>query len=219
MKIIRIGLFETNSSSSHSVSIGMRKPKEITNDIPRNSDRPFEIAEYFTADGDESETVINTIMSENYKTSFIFAVILERLGCLYDGLEDERTGIANLCGVDPNVLKEIESENDLRNAYKTLLTENLIYTQWLKDVVYEETGTKITFKTPNTRDWFPYMRTPYNSSYADPDDEFYYELMSTLENNDEVKFKSLAREIIFNKEIIIVDKDEAYCSHIENKIL
>ena len=217
MKTIRTKCFETNSSSTHSVSIRMRKQEEVINNIPRNSKKPFQITEYLVSDGEETETVINTLMSENYKTFFIFAVIVEKLREILDDSDKEEEIIASLCGgVDYNLNG---SDDELKQFYQTLLTEKLIYTRWLKEVVYEETGTEIVFKIPNTIDWFPYMLTPYNSETDDHEDEFYSELISTIENNDEIKFKALAHEIIFNKEIIIVDKDEAYCSHIENKIL
>ena len=71
MKQIRFRTFETNSSSTHSVSIKINKPKQVINNIPRNSPEVFKICEYFISDGDELESIENILMSEVVKSAFI----------------------------------------------------------------------------------------------------------------------------------------------------
>lgn len=210
MEQIRFGTFETNSSSTHTVSIRVNKPKLVKNDIPRNSLDVFKIYDYEVCNGEESESIENILMSEISKTAFILKVIGHYLEGLFDDLSDDdfKKIYLDRCG------KESIDIND-PIEFKKSMSEDLIYTKWLKDVVYEETGTRIEFELKHvegsySNKYFPYTSVPYNEGKSD--DEFYDSLTDSLREENEHLFKSLCREIIFNKDIIIVDKDEAYYS-------
>lgn len=213
MKQIRTLFFETNSSSTHSVCIHVRKKEEVVYNIPRNSKSVFEIPEYKCSDGDEVDTITNVLMSEVYKTSFVLNTIGRYLEKLEDYSDDFPVAFSKLCD---GKLIDLNDPDEVREA----IGSDLIYTKWLKDVVHEETGTKIEFSivdSEETYKYFPYITTPYSES--SDSDEFFNEILESLENNDECKFKSLCREIIFNKEIIIEDKDEAYGASINTNLL
>lgn len=217
MKQIRFGAFETNSSSTHTICIRVNKPKQVDNNIPRNSSEVFKIYDYEVCDGDELESIENILMSEISKTAFILKIIGCYLEDLYEDLDDKdfKKMYLDRCG------KESININD-PVEFKKSMSEDLIYTKWIKDVVYEETGTRIEFELKHVEGsysnrYFPYTSVPY--SEGSTDDEFFDSIFGSLKEENEHSFKSLCREIIFNKDIIIVDKDEAYCSHYNIKYL
>lgn len=83
MKSLRKGLFETNSSSTHSISIGPVEEPESPK-IPRNSKDVFKVPEYEVANGHTDATVINTIVSEVWKLSFLLDIVATHIWKEYD---------------------------------------------------------------------------------------------------------------------------------------
>lgn len=206
----RKSIFETNSSSSHSITIGPEESRIVNNDIPRNLGILFQVPEYKRADGREDSTVRNTLITEVAKLSFLFNIVATYISNLADGMSCSSdkfisTKFSELC--ERNVL---QSDQDIKLA----MSRDLIYMRWIKDVVFEETGTKIEIPIPEET-YFPY----FDILYTDSGDDFYNEIMNTMKNNNEAKFKSICREIVFNPDILIEDLDRAYCCDIIENVL
>lgn len=213
MRQIRLGVFETNSSSSHSVSIKVREKEEVIKNIPRNQSTIYVIQEYVCCNGDETSSITNILMSEVSKAAFMINVIGGHLEILYEDYEDMEITLKELCNG-----KSVDIHD--KTAVLHAIENDLIYTKWVKDVVYEETGTRIEFSLKGEAyRYFPYISTSYDDGELDSEENFYDELLEALKENDEFKFKSLCREIIFNKEIIIEDIDEAYGNEINRNLL
>lgn len=214
MRQIRLGVFETNSSSSHSVNIKVREKEEVIKNILRNQSAIYVIREYVCCNGNGESSITNILMSEVSKAAFMVNVIGRHLEILNDnGFVNMHDNFSRLCGG-----KDI----DLRNCKEVIsaIENDLIYTTWVKDTIYEETGTKVRFHLNEDHKYFPYISTSYyNDRELDSEENFYDELLEALKDNDEFKFKSLCREIIFNKEIIIEDVDEAYGNEINRNLL
>lgn len=208
MKQVRSGLYETNSSSTHSVSIGPIKKKKVNGDIPRQSTEVYEVPEYQVANGHEESTIKNTLVSETYKLAFLVNVVATYIEEEYENYDDYiATTFSCLCGRSV----EEDNEDDERKA----ISQDLIYIKWLREMVEEETETKIKFPIPSEKSYesFPYYTTLYTEKY----DDFYEEIKKSIEDQDEALFKSLCREIVFNSSIIIEDTDKAYhCDYEEN---
>ncbi len=205
----RVGLFETNSSSTHSVSIGLPRVEEKPDfKIPRGG--YFKIPEYRVANGLESETIDNILVSEVWKLSFLVNVIATYIV----DLEEDSEFLDIFSGLCGRVV-DLADKDDQRKA----ISQDLIYMKWLKDMVFEETGTLIEIPIPEEKkyDHFPYFDQLWTDDGSGG--EFYEEIQKSLENGDESKFKSLCREIVFNPSIIIQDKDEAYCCEYIKKVL
>ena len=209
MKQIRQGLFETNSSSTHSVSIGPIKKKEINKNIPRNITL-YEIPEYRVANGHEESTVCNILMTEVSKLSFLFNVIAT---CIKNEYEDYNDYIVTTFSC---LCERPVSESDVVDQRKAI-SQDLIYMRWLREMVQEETGTLIKIPIPEEKRYneFPY----FDTLYSEDSDAFYDELNKSIQDSNEELFKALCREIVFNTEIIIEDTDEAYCCELEKHVI
>lgn len=208
MKQIRKGLFETNSSSSHSVSIGPIKKKEVNKNIPRNINL-YEVPEYMVANGHEESTVSNTLITEVSKLSFLFNIVATFIGDEYEDGYDNYIGTTFSCLCERSV-----SESDCDDQRKAV-SQDLIYMRWIREMVQEETGTLIKIPIPSKKkyDEFPYFDTLWTEEH----DDFYEEIRKSIEDHDESLFKALCREIVFNPEVIIKDLDEADgCDYKEN---
>ena len=208
MKQIRKGLFETNSSSSHSISIGPIKKKEVNKNIPRNINL-YEVPEYEVANGHEESTISNTLITEVSKLSFLFNIVATYIGDEYEDGYDNYIGttFSCLCG---RAVSELDCD-DQRKA----ISQDLIYMRWIREMVQEETGTLIKIPIPSKKNYdeFPYFYTLWTEEH----DDFYEEIKKSIEDQDESLFKALCREIVFNPEVIIKDVDEAYgCDYKEN---
>lgn len=171
---IRRGVFETNSSSTHSITITKwQKPKEKL--IPRNYNSIYIVEEYGDVGGGECEYVLHTHYDEVDKLRYI----VNMLATVYDNI--------------------IGSENFILLVNRDLFV-------WLKEVVQEETGTRIEFEKPNSK-YFPYFETTYS------DEEDIRDLLDLTEvgdSFDKEKFKARVREIIFNKDIVIYNENLPY---------
>lgn len=210
MKQIRNNVFETNSSSSHSISIGPIKKKEVNKNIPRNI-KLYEVPEYEIANGHEDRTVSNTLMTEVSKLSFLFNLVAT---CIKNEFEDDYddyivTTFSCLCG-------RAVSESDVADQRKAI-SQDLIYMKWIQEMVQEETGTLIKIPIPKEKRYneFPYFDTLWTEEH----DDFYEEIKKSIEDQDEALFKALCREVVFNPEVIIKDIDAAYSCDYEEHVL
>lgn len=182
MKQIRRSVFETNSSSSHSITITKWEPPKEVN-IPRNLKKPFLVSEMGQVD--DNERAVHD--DEVSKLRFIINMIA---GAYEELTWSEKT--------------EEYAETFRKLSFEGLIEHDLFVL--LKEVVKEETGTTIEFAKPH-RDYFPYFEEAYNEDKYVKD-----LLDVEIEGNtlNKEKFKARIKEIIFNKEIIIKDVDESY---------
>lgn len=171
-KQVRRGVFETNSSSTHSVSI-YNKNKLMFSDIPKNS-----------------EVIINN--KHNVGTD------------IYDELGKLNFVVTMLATIVEN--KHYDEELEI-NSFEEMI--NLNWFKWLAEVVKEESNTDVIYECPKTydgsnRSWLPYYDTTW-------DEYSTIEYIFTNDNpdimNDETKFKERVKDIIYNKSIIIEDKE------------
>lgn len=181
MKQVRRGVFETNSSSSHSITITKwEPPKEM--DILRNSVEVFKVAEM----GQAGEYQKVTHESEIDKLRFVINMIAQAYEELTWGESEEY----------------VKSFNNV--PFEKLVNHDLF--ACLKEVVKEETGTEIEFIKPNGNR-FPYFDMAFDDDKYTKD-LLDIEIEGTTLNKE--KFKTRLKEIIFNKEIIIKDCDNSY---------
>lgn len=172
---IRRSVFETNSSSTHSVSI-CHRGKLVHADIPKESVVVID-GKYATG---------TDIFDELGKLNFvvtILASIVERQ-CDYDEL--------NIKSFDEMI--------------------NLNWFKWLAEVIMEDSNTELVYKHPldwqgKECTWVPYYDTTYDEHYS-IEDIFTDDNDSVLTDKD--LFKARVRDIIYNPEIIIEDKENEY---------
>lgn len=202
MKQVRYGVFETNSSSTHSITFANYRPRR--NDIPKNT--RFEILPFEDgpmAYGDESHNDTIRYVSQIGKLRYLVYVLVsiinndtpEKYFTEYKGKIDDWQYPA--------------TEAELSLWFNELV--NLKYFRWLADVVKKRTGTTIYFdeKTYRTSDqYFPFFETVYDENsnlktvFGFTDESF----------ENEEQFKKIIDNIIFNDEVVILDEDSAYGS-------
>ena len=186
--IIRQGTFESNSSSTHSISI-VNKEKDVISTFPRNSEYCIWLEPSEVANGEERISVIYKMMSEVAKAKFILNVITSYI----DHNEDKYPEIAYWIDYDNRI------PNNNRN-FETLIKQKPFV--WFKEILEEETGTEFKFEKP-IDDYFPYY------SYLHDDDRELEDIFKCDWQNEK-SFKNFMRNIVFNDDIIIVDTDEPY---------
>lgn len=172
---IRRGVFETNSSSTHSVSIFTRKTKQYS-DIPKNS--------VIIIDG--SYEYGTDIIDEVGKLNFVVTMLATIMEDKVDYCRWEKKSFDEM--VDWGWFK------------------------WLAETIKEESNTNLIYEHPSYgmeiyKSSFPYYDTTYDE---------YISIETIFTNgdpdilNDKEKFKERVKEIIYNKEIIIEDKENEY---------
>ena len=179
MKTIRKNTFETNSSSTHSITISKyQKPRE--DDIPRNLTRDtgklFSAVEYGDCGGGDDEYACDTLRTETEKLSFIINMIASVV-------EDTHSDMW-----DCNRREDIDYN---KKIFKKMVKTDLFV--WLQEAVLEETGTMIDYVQPEN-DWFPFYETTYDEWVG---------IEELLQVSNKEKFKNKVKKIIFDKEIFI----------------
>ena len=190
MKLVRNNIFETNSSSTHSISIcRYEKPQE--NNIPRNYKDVYMVSEFGDVGGSDETYACDTHNTEVSKLRFLINMIASVYedGELYGNWEYERK--------DDKIYK--------KEYFRKLITQDLFV--WLKEVVFEETGTEIEIEMPSNN-WFPYFEQTYteydsikNMLDIEEDENGKY-------NKD--KFKTRIKDIIFNSKVYIENENCPY---------
>lgn len=186
-KIIRQSTFETNSSSSHSLVIG-RCAKSTFEQFPRNSKRIYGLGEYGVTNGDEYTVDIVKLRSEVDKAKFMINIIASHIE------EDDDDGEGHY----PEVAFWFDHKNKIENPNRTF--ETLIVQKpfvWLKEVLESYTKTKFIFMKPKGN-YFPYYETVY-------DEYKHIDKVTNIDFFDEKKFKERVSQIIFDKDIVIID--------------
>ena len=192
MKTVRNNVFETNSSSTHSITIKQKEHR--LKKIPRNSDEIFEVKPFENpmADGDEIYPEVFNYTSEISKLSYITHLIVSYL----DNYENYDQFDERLRDYDLTVFT---SEDKINLANKLFSCKQFT---WLKELVKDKTGTEIEFDKREFKDW-PFWQTIYDINKSEA------EILDTdLENEEE--FKKNISEIIFNDNIVIEDADMPY---------
>ena len=190
MKLVRNNIFETNSSSTHSITIS-RYERPTENNIPRNYEGIYTVSQYGDVGGSDETYACDTHNTEVSKLRFIINMIAS----IYE---------------DSDLYNEWEydKKDDIEytiEQFNKLINQDLFI--WLKEVVYEKTGTTIEFEQPSYN-WFPFFETTYSE---------YDSLENLLDiekdengNYDKDKFKARVRDIIFNNKVYIKNENCPY---------
>ena len=184
---IRRNVFETNSSSTHSITITKyEKPKE--NNIPRNLETTYKVEEYGDVRTGDDNYDIDKHNNEVNKLRFIVNMIASVYEYKDDDFEYDKRK-------DKEYIKE---------SFNKLINRDLFV--WLKEAVLEKTGTEIEYVQPENN-WFPFFETPYSE---DEDIETLLHIEKDGDKYNENKFKDRVKEIIFNNDIIIENENCPY---------
>jgi hypothetical protein len=181
---IRRSVFETNSSSTHSISI-IKNQEKFYKRIPRNSSAEYKVEEY----GDIGSSDDYYAENEHYDEVDKLRYIINMIASFYEYDDDDW---------------DYSRKNDdeyVNECFDKLLRRNLFI--WLKEVVKEETGTNIKIVQPYSR-YYPFFEITWS------DDINIKQLFKIEDDNDEEAFKKRIKEIIFDKDIIIINKNVPY---------
>ena len=185
MELIRNNIFETNSSSSHSLVIKHRDDPESkpisdypvlilrgVDNIAYGGDNDVDIKKYIT-EVDKANMLVNilaTIYTEKYESDWRY--------------ETYRSTINKEAYISKFFNKMIQSE--LFVAFS--------------DVIKGQTGTEIKFDRRNQEPPF------YDGVYSDN-----LEMIEEMLHIDDInEFKNIIKDIIFNKDIIVIDASIPY---------
>ena len=190
MKLVRNNVFETNSSSTHSISIcRYEKPQE--NNIPKNYKDVYKVSEYGDVGGSDETYACDTHNTEVSKLRFLINMIASVYedSELYENWEYERR--------DDEIYK--------KEYLRKLITQDLFV--WLKEVIFEETGTEIEIEMPSNN-WFPYFEQTY-TEYDSIENMLDIEEDENGKYNKD-KFKARIKDIIFNSKVYIENENCPY---------
>lgn len=153
-KIVRNGVFESNSSSSHSISIKNINDIDIAR-IPRNSEYCIHLEGAEIADSNEFMTLTYEFRSELAKAKYILNVIASYIYYYDESYQNFYYGC----------------DNDMFDSF---INHRLFV--WYKEMLEEETGTEFAFDEPD--DYYPYYDTVY------PDDSRFEEIFTCDWNDE-----------------------------------
>lgn len=186
MRVVRRGVFETNSSSTHTITITKwEKPREVL--IPRNLETTYKVEQYGDVSGSDEVYDIHKHSNEVDKLRFIINMI----ATIYD------------CDDKWDCTRRNDKEY-VKQSFNELINRDLFV--WLKEVVKENTGTEIEYVQP-TYNWHPFFETPYSE---DEEIEYLLHVEKCGDTYNKEKFKNRIKEIIFNNEIIIENENCPY---------
>lgn len=194
MELIRNSIFETNSSSTHSLIIESKK-EFIPKTIPRNSKEIFMVDEYGVANGGDEDLVVHKIIDEVDKLRFtcnVLATICDDGSDRYDKLFE---------GYDWQTYYNSDDKISYIKPFWDRMINCDLFTS-LKEAVFEVTGTQIDFIQPDTS--IPF----YDCVYIENDS--LDKLFHINDPFDKEDFKSFIKDLIFNENIIITDESIPY---------
>ena len=193
---IRKHTFETNSSSSHTISLSKPTPP-VHDDIPKNTTFKVEPYDSPLANGHEDYTEVFVYRTQVAKLRYLVHVIVSVL------YEDVPKKYLTEFAEQLNDWRYRETSEDKEKYADSFYAIDQF--RWLKDAVYEETGTTIEIER-NTDSSFPFWETVY-----DEDSSLLTVFDFTSQSwNDETLFKANVKNIIFNDDIVIHDKSIPY---------
>lgn len=179
-RIVRLNTFETNSSSTHSLTIVNKKFE--SGELPRNSSYTCMLEGFRFPSGEYSYQYT----TELGKAHFMLNIIATHI-------EDKYMW-----------------ENVFSKAYKDINFEEFIKENpfiWFKEILEKETGTEFEFVKPTNAKYFPY----YDCICLDDDLDGIIE----IDWYNEEKFKERVKQIVFNKDIVIVNSNIEYGSDVD----
>lgn len=185
MKRVRNLVFETNSSSTHSLTI--RRLSEDKRTIPYDSKLNIcEEVDYQSSD---------TIMNEMDKLRYMVQMIALQMD--YESSND-------YFGTETYRYWGEKAKEGWKKYKKNILA--FPWLVWLCEIVKEERNTTLIFEGKYNNDF------PYISDFSSFDDEYPFEAIGLNKKNvyDEKTVKDLFRDIIFNPNVILEDKNEEY---------
>ena len=185
MKSIRNLVFETNSSSTHSLTI--RRLSEDNRNIPYDTE--LNICEEVAYQG------CDTIMNEMDKLRYMVQIIALQMD--YEA-DNDYFGVGVYSYWDEKAKEGWKKYKDKIMVFPWLV--------WLCDVVKEERNTVLVFDNKHSTEF------PYISAFDSFEDEYAFEVIGLNKQNmyDEETVKALFKDIIFNPNVILEDKDEEY---------
>lgn len=192
MKLIREGVFETNSSSTHSVTISRRKPK--VDDIPRGVNS-FLVSDRGDISFSDESVIIDRCETEMDKLSFV----INMLASVCNDWQDDNKMFLDY---DYDKRYQVDDVKDYMTQFWLEMINSELFTA-LKDCVYEVTGTTIEFERPD-EDYIPFYGIVYS------DEGFSIEEILGIENGDLSGLKDKLKELIFDKEITIINSNIPY---------
>lgn len=191
MKLIRNNVFETNSSSTHSISIcRYEKPQE--NNIPRNYKDVYMVSEFGDVGGGDETYACDTHNTEVSKLRFLINMIAS----VYENSDAYQEWDYN----------RREEKGYKEEQFNKLVNQDLFV--WLKEVVFDETGTEIGFEELGNDYWFPFFETTYSENSSIEDMLDIEEDENGKYNKD--KFKNRIKDIIFNSKVYIENENCPY---------
>lgn len=194
MKTIRNSTFETNSSSTHSITIEYNSIKKESN-IPRSSEEPYILS---AVRGTFSDDYFDdTYVTEIDKAGFVLNIIASISEDVLD--------------YDEYRIEDRDDKSSIDESYNRLINTKLF--TWLKEVIFDETGTHIEFERPDSS-YYPFFNTIYSehSSLAYllglVDDR--YDNIDSIDDIDKDKFKDKIWDIIFNQDCHVTSANKEY---------
>jgi len=163
LKVIRRKVFETNSSSTHSISIYKWTPTKESS-IPLNTK--------IIIDGTISSQT--EIKDELGKLNYIVAILAS--------VEENR-----------------QDYEKTEATFEEVINSN--HFTWLKEVIKEKCNTDVIYQSDNN--CFPYFETTYDESIST-------ENILECDIDNKLEFKSRIKEIIFEENYVIEDKENDY---------
>lgn len=179
-KIVRSNTFETNSSSTHSLTIINKKFE--SGELPISSSYTCTLEGQEFPWGEYSYQYI----TELGKARFMLNIIATHIEDKY---------------MWKNVLNKTYEDTN----FEEFIKENPFV--WFKEVLEEETGTEFEFVKPENAKYFPY----YSGICLEDDLDGIIE----IDWYNEEKFKERVKQIVFNKNIVIVNSNIEYGSDVD----
>lgn len=194
MKTVRKNVFETNSSSSHSLTL--KKVKQVVDKIPENTS--FDIFEIFLSN-DCLPMLSNVVYNEMGKLYYLSELIACHINNLYGSkFHSEFTTE----GVNTYSLNDEMAEKAFEQ-YKEEIEKNNWFT-WLKEVVKEDRGSEMVIKK-HTKDYPFYNLWRFNMPDCDIVDTL--GLIRGSINNEEY-MKKRFREILYDPTVYFLEEEE-----------
>lgn len=193
---IRRNLFETNSSSTHSISLSRPTP-EKTDDIPTNTNIFIKPYDKPACGYDDEEIEIFAYRTQMAKLRYLIHVLVsvlhEQVPEKY--LTEFQDKIDNWQYHPSTEEKELYAEKFFK----------LSQFKWLYDMIYEKIGSKLHIEYDIEKS-FPFWETVY-----DDNDNLLevFEFDNDSWNNED-EFKNKMQQLIFDKNIVIYDKNIPY---------